>query len=149
LFTFKYLTLTKLLQLKIISTLLIIILLLSSNKVFSQYNQKIYEKLFTVKEKIFNDEDQAKKSLDSLKPLLEKASVDSLWGLYYRTNSTLLSNQMEKDKAMEDLDRSIFYYQKAKNPKGIVLSMMNQGSILLFQGKIVTQTRHSKTIFLS
>lgn len=148
-FTFKYLTLTKLLQLKIISTLLIIILLLSSNKVFSQYNQKIYEKLFTVKEKIFNDEDQAKKSLDSLKPLLEKASVDSLWGLYYRTNSTLLSNQMEKDKAMEDLDRSIFYYQKAKNPKGIVLSMMNQGSILLFQGKIVTQTRHSKTIFLS
>jgi len=135
LFTFKYLTLTKLLQLKIISTLLIIILLLNSNKVFSQYNQKIYEKLFTVKEKIFNDEDQAKKSLDSLKPLLEKASVDSLWGLYYRTNSTLLSNQMEKDKAMEDLDRSIFYYQKAKNPKGIVLSMMNQGSILLFQGK--------------
>jgi len=88
-----------------------------------------------VKERIFEDDQKSQKSLDSLKPVLEKAEVDSLWGLYYRTISTLLSNQMEKDKALENLNLSISYYQKAKNPKGVALSMMNKGNIFLFQGK--------------
>lgn len=88
-----------------------------------------------MKERIFEDDQKSQKSLDSLKPVLEKAEVDSLWGLYYRTISTLLSNQMEKDKALENLNLSISYYQKAKNPKGVALSMMNKGNIFLFQGR--------------
>lgn len=108
---------------------------LGSGSAYAQSNQNIYNRLLSVKERIFEDDQKSQKSLDSLKPVLEKAEVDSLWGLYYRTISTLLSNQMEKDKALENLNLSISYYQKAKNPKGVALSMMNKGNIFLFQGK--------------
>lgn len=97
-----------------------------------------------MKEKIFDDDIKSQKSLDSLKPVLEKASVDSLWGLYYRTQSTLLSNQMEKEKALENLNLSISYYHKSKNAKGVALSLLNKGNIYMYQGK----TKEALSIFL-
>lgn len=120
---------------KTINLFLFALLFLGSGSAYAQSNQNIYNRLLSVKERIFEDDQKSQKSLDSLKPVLEKAEVDSLWGLYYRTISTLLSNQMEKDKALENLNLSISYYQKAKNPKGVALSMMNKGNIFLFQGK--------------
>lgn len=119
-------------------------LLLCFNISYSQRNQKIYDRLILVKERIFDDEIKSQKSLDSLKPILEKASVDSLWGLYYRTQSTLLSNQMEKEKALVNLNLSISYYQKSKNAKGIALSLLNKGNIYLYQGK----TKEALSTFL-
>ena len=120
---------------KTINLFLFALFFLGSGSAYAQSNQNIYNRLLSVKERIFEDDQKSQKSLDSLKPVLEKAEVDSLWGLYYRTISTLLSNQMEKDKALENLNLSISYYQKAKNPKGVALSMMNKGNIFLFQGK--------------
>ena len=129
---------------KTLNLIFVILFLACSNYGKSQSSQKIYERLTLVKERIFDDEIKSQKSLDSLKPVLEKAAVDSLWGLYYRTQSTVLSNQMEKEKALLYLDLSVSYYRKAKNPKGIALSIMNKGSIYLYQGK----TKESLSTFI-
>lgn len=120
------------------------ILLLCFNYAYTQNSRQIYDQLILVKERIFDDDIKSQKSLDSLRSALEKASVDSLWGLYYRTQSTLLSNQMEKEKALANLDLSISYYQKSKNAKGVALSLLNKGNIYLYQGK----TKEALSIFL-
>ncbi len=77
---------------------------------------------------------QAKKTMDSLYPILSKRGNDSLLGLYYRVNSNISSNQLEKEKAIRYIDQSIAYFKKANNPKGVVLSSMNKGNLYFMKG---------------
>ncbi|MFD0989061.1 tetratricopeptide repeat protein [Mariniflexile jejuense] len=102
----------------------------------NNYNQTkaLHNVLVSIKEKVYENELQASKTLDSLKPILEEKANDSLLGLFYRLKYNLSSNQLKKELALQSINKSIFHYNKANNYKGIVLSTMNKGNIYLFKG---------------
>ena len=101
-----------------------------------QENQKIYEKLKNVKEHCLGNDKKALKTLDSLKPILEKKLNDSLLGFYFRIYSKIKINQLDKKAALNAIIESITYYENAKNQKGIVQASIDKGNIYFMKGEI-------------
>ena len=94
-----------------------------------------YELLKKINLNYLKDGSKAKKTLDSLQPILIKKANDSLLGLYFRVLSNVKSNQLEKEEALKEIDKSIRYFKKAKNKRGEVLSSLNKGNLFLMKGE--------------
>ena len=128
---------------------IILLFLFTFFNVFGQTNdkavsqtKKIHTILVFTKDKIYQNETAAIKTLDSIKPYIEKEKNDSLFGLYYRLRYNLYNNQLDKTAALKAISNSISYYEKAKNHKGVVLSTMNKGNIFLFKGDSETALKN-------
>jgi tetratricopeptide (TPR) repeat protein len=118
---------------QVLFSFIFFVLILQS--LYSQQREKqIYELLTNVNKNYMQNDKKAQKTLDSLKPILLTKVNDSLLGLYYRVESNIQTNQLNKDKALEFINKSIFYFTKAKNPKGISLSMLNKGNNYFLRG---------------
>jgi signal transduction histidine kinase len=113
----------------------------TNDKAVSQ-TKKIHTILVFTKDKIYQNETAAIKTLDSIKPYIEKEKNDSLFGLYYRLRYNLYNNQLDKTAALKAISNSIYYYEKAKNHKGVVLSTMNKGNLFLFKGDTETALKN-------
>jgi signal transduction histidine kinase/tetratricopeptide (TPR) repeat protein len=113
-----------------IKKLLFFVLLLTNLHILSaQKNDKLlYELLTKVNKNYMQNDVKAQKTLDSIQPILKKRANDSLFGLFYRVQSNIKSNQLDKNSALRFINQSINYYSKAKNNKGITLSMLNKGN---------------------
>ena len=109
-----------------------------------------YELLKKVNLNYLKNGSKAKKTLDSLQPILIKKANDSLLGLYFRVLSNVKSNQLEKEEALKEIDKSIYYFKKAKNKQGEVLSSLNKGNLFLMKGEPKLAMKvYSEALFLA
>ena len=107
-----------------------------------------YELLKKINLNYLKDGSKAKKTLDSLQPILIKKANDSLLGLYFRVLSNVKSNQLEKEEALKEIDKSIRYFKKAKNKRGEVLSSLNKGNLFLMKGETKLEMKiYSEALF--
>ena len=116
---------------KKLNKLLSILLVFTFVSVFPQDNKKIYNDLVEIKDLIYDDVEAAEKKLVQMKSLVDRSKSDTISGLYYRTLYNLYTNQLNNDKALEAINKSIEFYKKAKYAKGTALSIMNKGNIYL------------------
>ena len=99
-------------------------------------DQSIYTFLVKLDNHFAKKEKQALITLDSIKPILQSKAKDSLLGFCYRIESDIYLNQLDKKKALIAIEKSIFYFTKSKNEKGIVLSILNKGNIYFLKGDL-------------
>jgi len=99
-------------------------------------HKKIFQILKNLDENSVQDEKKALRTLDSLNPILESRSEFALLGYSHRIISDIYVNQLDKKKALIEIEKSISYFKKAKDNQGLVLSTLNKGNIHFLKGDL-------------
>lgn len=117
--------------------LLLFLAQLASAQKASAQHKKIFQILKTLDESTLQDEKKALKTLDSLNSVLENKSEYALLGFSHRIISDIYMNQLDKKKALTEIEKSIGYFKKGKDSQGLVLSILNKGNIYLLKGDLL------------
>ena len=100
-----------------------------------------YKTLLEVDEISKVDDKKAASVLVSILPLLQKQNNDTLQGLYYRVFYHIYNSKLEPDNALVAIEKSIIFYNRAKDFTNIALSIMNKGNIYMYKGDNINATK--------
>ena len=100
-----------------------------------------YKTLLEVDEISKVDDKKAASVLVSILPLLQKQNNDTLQGLYYRVFYHIYNSKLEPDNALVAIEKSIKFYNRAKDFTNVALSTMNKGNIYMYKGDNINATK--------